>query len=324
MAADNNLHGDQFVRHMPGQGQLFDRSTTRKQTPGEMPMDKWLQQPGVAYHGTFRHDWDQAPYAHFGTEDTAVDRLKTAKSMLKSSPTHRASYYSGEDVGEDYEPPEKGMFGSEPEEHTGRLYAHKLDVAKDVGGERYVSDMQANSAQYHSLRKEGYEHWEIPPSITESSSSDVKERWHTASSYGEEPELKGQAGRAAHVLEQGKAVPYHNPYEGQQAGKSANISYVAPRGSSHTWEEDVTQSPHASVFAQQFARQRQEQGLAGTVPHENTDRRSPGSQTYLSVNQPYHPNQRQKGPWLEPGRDTGKPLPAPKAKVSKTQFYTDD
>lgn len=290
------------------QGRLFDPKSTRPQDRGEMSFDKWLQKPDVSYHGSFRPDWDTSSYAHFGDKKAAVERLGNAETVMREGVSARESYYSGEEASED----DSGDYEPEKQVHTGQVHARRLDVAPGMS-----TDMDANSAHYHNLRAEGYEHWETPGSVRDSISNYIHSKWEDTDT--EVPEIQGEVGRVADHLERGKAVKYRNTIEAGDTG----VSYVAPKLARTSWESDVLISPHASTTAKHFARDRIMRGHEGVVPFAQ-DRRpfGPGEVQQLSLQGDYHPGQDRGLPSGVRSEDFRKLPSLPH--VSKTQFTTFD
>ena len=278
------------------QAQLFDPATTRARDPGEVPFHEWLDQPNVAYHGTFNPSWQDAPYHHFGDVHAATERLNTASGLVRGVTTRQA-YYSGETRSEgwddDYEP--------EEQTHTGQVHARKLDL---VGQRRPFSDPHANAAHAHAMLKEGYEEWEVPQSVTESHQGLVFTSW--SPKYGGEPRVIGterhrvQAGSRA--LQMGKGITYANPFESGQSG----ISHVAPPAAQSTWEGDVIGSKHASTMAKDYAKERVRKGEASTVPFERQGSSARDWQPTLA------------------GDGSGHPVKTGSSHINKIQFTTKD
>lgn len=239
------------------QGQLFDPKTTRPRDKGEVAFHEWLDQPNVAYHGTFNDRWQDSPYHHFGDVHAASDRLHTAAMFVSAGPASRAAYYSGESV--DHDAFDPGDIFAEPETHTGMLHARKLDL---IGQRKPLSDPGANAAHHHAQLMEGYEPHEISESVRGSSVGLVKDLWH-------EPQVapgreQNRIKAASRALQMGKGITYRNVGEPGETG----ISHVAPRGAQSTWEEDVVTSRHASTMAKGYAQDRLNRGEASTVPFQ--------------------------------------------------------
>lgn len=242
------------------QGRLFDPKSTRPLDPGEMGPDRWLKQSNVAYHGSFRPDWDSAPYTHFGDKGAAVSRLQNVTPQLTSA-SMRQTYYSGEDeidTGEDED--------TEPQTHTGRVYARRFSGNPHP---TQFADAEANAAHYHTMRKEGYEDWEVPNSIKHSlGSSGIRDSWAYRDAESS-PEISGPIGVAAQALETGRPISYRNDVE---RGDTDNpgVSYVGPRSSHTSWERDVINSPLGHPNMQRVARDRIDRGEEGAVPFEKS------------------------------------------------------
>ena len=247
------------------QQQLFNPASTRARRPGETSFSQWLQRPDVSYHGTFNPDWESAPYAHFGDLTAATQRLGHVSHVLRSSGEgKRQAYYSGESAPEDaYD--DYGDDEGEVATHTGRVFARRLDLAKQ---NRQLSDPIANAAQMHAMLQEGHEPWEIPSSVSESSEGRVEPGWE------DEPHVKGpnwgfgtereerRIKAGSRLLQMGKGLSYSNVAEQGETG----VSHVVPRGGHTAWEHDVVTDPHAHPAVKEYAQGRIKRGEASAVP----------------------------------------------------------
>lgn len=291
-----------MAAHEHLQGQLFDPASTRPRDKGEVPFHEWLDQPGVAYHGTLNPSWQEAPYHHFGDKAAATDRLRTATNIVKAGPTNREAYYSGTQL--DHDSFDPGDIYAEPEDHVGHVHARKLDLLKQ---HRKLSDPVANAAHMHAMLNEGYETWEVPQSVAESTKGLVSQDWSqnnggTPRAIGSE---KGKIKAASRALQMGKGITYNNPHEPGET----QVSHVAPRAAQSTWEEDVITSKHASPMAQQYARDRISRGEASTVPFE------PASN---------HPGYEALWQGTLHGDGSGHSVKLPRQHISRIQFQTKD
>lgn len=253
------------------QGQLLDPTETRERYPSEVSFPEWERSPDVAYHGTFRSDWESAPVTHYGTKEQATDRVVTAARMLKNSSGQRRSYYTGEtadDYGDDddYEP--------DVETHTGRVFARKIPgLARSKVFAEHISDPQANAAHAIHLTDLGHETWEVPQSISDSSLATKKT---AITNYGARyvaagPEhQKRSTNFAVARLDSGRPVTYVNEAEGVRGDrwsreKTHNVSHMATdRGESY--EGSIVQDPHAHPVQREWAQRQINQGTASSVP----------------------------------------------------------
>lgn len=288
--------GPQFT-----QGQLFDTYPyEQEKAPGQMSLDEWMSTQDPVFHGTFRQDFPYAPTAHYGTMGAAVKALHNVGGNL-SSPLQAARYFDPsidelpDDYDEDYSDPG----------YTGAVYARRL-----VTPPRSVpySDMTANAADLaYRVNVAGEELFEVPRSI-KSSIGEIIERKRNEEGFDEvvvHPGSKVEQGFKD--LEQDVPIAYKNeleknpqvdalyPYgpkahmpKSVEEDKNTSFSIVAPRKAVTSWERDVLADPKASIFAQQFAQQRIDQGKEGAVPFPNPNapaKEIPGySQSRLTVN----------------------------------------
>jgi hypothetical protein len=268
---------------------LFDDSQFAVERPPSL--DKWLQDPDVAYHGTFRSDWTSGPVTHFGTLEQASDRARSVMNHIKLSTFNRASYFDpsvsdADDINWD----EEGE-----EVHEGRIHARKINKAdiSDFGPQvtniiKYshpsgrdplgVSDSEANVIDAAYRLHRGDEEWEVPQSVKGSintreeipqSRIDLNRGepagWDVARMKRRNPDTARIAVRGVRLMEKGKAIPYHNAGEGDTSAHD-NISYLAPsHGISGTYENMILSHPGATSGEKELARQRISKGLDGTV-----------------------------------------------------------
>src|SRR5262252_5384428 len=74
--------------------------------PGQLSFPDWLKRSDIVYHASFRPDWEQAPYAHVGTQQAASDRLL---QMASNQPE-----------------PREGSETARVEQKYGRIYARRM------------------------------------------------------------------------------------------------------------------------------------------------------------------------------------------------------
>lgn len=213
-------------------------------------------QNDISYHGSFRRDaLTRSPIIHAGTLGQAAARLHFVSSTLKHSPLQRLNYYSDETYEDmpDWDEDED----EEPQTHVGLVHA-----VRHTGGvmPRYATDEEVNTAHYIHLRRQGYEDFEIPRSITDTMSQNYRSKW------GDYRGPKREFG-ALKALRQGKAVRYRN--EGEYGSlfdpqDKSDISIAIPRKAISTFDRDVGRtSSHPQI--RRLATRRMAAGTEGAV-----------------------------------------------------------
>jgi len=271
---------------------LFDDSKFAVERPPSL--DKWLDHPDVAYHGTFRGDWNYGPVAHFGTLEQASQRARHVMPDLQRSPFNRASYFD-HSVSEHSDLPDDDEWDGT---YEGRIHARRINKAdisefgpqvnkiidsKTMSSRNNdkprlgVSDSDANVIDAAYRLHEGYEEWETPKSVTGSINTPEEIPRSRMGSYGDSagwdvkrlqsrnPDTARVAVRGVRLMKQGKAIPYHNAAEGDTK-RHENVSYLAPSSAvGGTYENMILSHPGATAGEKEYASQRISKELDGTV-----------------------------------------------------------
>lgn len=279
MAASDHLQEFQMpgagTKPGPGQGQLFYGRAGDEGPPDPTHIDNWIKQGGsqIAYHGTFRRDWQESPVLHAGPIDVASERLHNVATQLERHPRMREAYYSGGRISDDEWA--NTETDPEPQHHTGRVHAVRMTQEPHPG---VVSDEEANIAHLTHVYNRGAEPHEIPGSVQDSAGIDVD-----MLPYDEPlPETPGSK-----VLGEGRGLRYRNYVEQgftpNLIGSEQSASVAIPHGGHSTWERDVLAHEGSSELARNYARQRIAQGTEGSVafPEAHVKHHGEGPQTVL-------------------------------------------
>lgn len=303
--------------------QQFDFSDRAPKPMENASMDNWIEKNDVQYHGSFRSDWHNSPVAHFGKIGQAVTRLNMASRIVGGSAQNRANYYNGSSEDPvDWEDDSEETTEKEPQTHTGRVYAHRIDPAAPVT----FSDADANAGEM-AHRLQSSEDWEIPASIKQSIPDNDKPVFDESNNTSSGHTARAQV--AERALGRGQPIKYKNIAEGDNEIDGHQFSWdrrdtptstAAPRFAHHSWEDDVLHKDSgASRAAQDYAKQRIDQGTEGSVPFPSiTAPGHIGEQSRLNVGSDYGGAND-----LVP-RINGDHLSAPRRTLSSIQFQTSD
>jgi hypothetical protein len=229
---------------------LFEAAEQRRR-PGQMTPDQWMDahKDDIAYHGTVRHDWEDAPTAHMGSRSAAEDRLDFIINHMSKNRSGVDDYFgtTSDDDG--------------PIDLTAAMYMRRM--AKEphsLENMNVLSDKEdpiANVADAAHWESVGEGHM-VPESVRQSTNNLYDGE---IMSYDEEDTINNAIYNAEAALWGGQPVAYRNYSEG-----TGGFSYVVPRGSAKSWEQDVLEEKDAPETLRAYAKQRVDTGRAGMVP----------------------------------------------------------
>lgn len=214
------------------QGTLFSTRGMRRRGPGEMGPDAWAARSDIVHHGTFREDWEGAPLVHVGTIGAAQERTdQLSRSVNHESMARNYLHpdWAAADEWDD-EPPEV------PDTLVGKVHPRRLSNVASM--KQPLSDADVNAVHKQWVETDG----DAAPRSVHDSARESRLGWSEREAL-------------AQHFDRGLALPYKN--EGEDVGST---SFVTPTHNLHSWESDVVNSRFASPLAQQFARDRLQQG----------------------------------------------------------------
>lgn len=290
--------------------QLFDPGPAREQHPGDLSYEEWSERPDIIHHSTFTRDWtpDDSSVSHYGTRAAAEDNANRSwndLSIVSSGgiPHGRPGGVDPHAVGDDIDVAEDmgGEFALYEDDVAattgpGQIHSRRIEssgIAASLTPKRFgthaadmrMTDAAANMADNANAFTSGSRQFDedlfTPDGQASQYERDTGVSMFDAVRYAEdgdvEPIRSARQGASVmrgidNIMDHDVPLAYENEVEDQ-----GSTSYVAPRGSVRSWEEDVAASPNVSEEMKGLVAAHADKNGPRTTPFDNrTTRKSMG------------------------------------------------